>query len=260
MIDSGFISRAAGEAGLMDAAVVLAPILGTAGPAAAFEPDRPLYPASMIKVPIAAALAELCASGSVRLDDRVRVGAGEMTVNDAPSPFASGYVATLGEAAHAMLAQSDNVATNVLIEALGRDRITAVIRDAFGLEATAVRRKLSGALPLIDDPAATGRNAHPASDAATLFAAIARKRSGRYAFVYDALLAQIWNDKIPRGLREGDTFAHKTGDTDEASHDGGILTLADGRSYVLVVYSALPSSSESDARVAAFGRALRDAL
>ncbi len=65
---------------------------------------------------------------------------------------------------------------------------------------------------------------------------------------------------MPRGLREGDRFAHKTGDTDEVSHDGGILTLANGRRFVLVVYTALPSSPEADARLAAFARALRPQL
>jgi beta-lactamase class A len=263
MIDSCFMAAAAAEAGLERPSVVLRPLTGTSGPKtphASLEPDRATYPASMIKVPIAAALAVLCGRGAARLDDPVRVDAGAVTVNDAPSPFELGYRTTLGESAHAMLAWSDNVATNLLIDALGRDRITAVVRDDLGLATTAVRRKLSGALPLIDDSEATGRNVHPASEAAALLAVVAAERTGRCAFVFDALLAQIWNDKLPRGLRAGDVFAHKTGDTDEVSHDGGILTLADGRSFVLVVYTALPASAESDARIAAFGRLLRDAL
>jgi beta-lactamase class A len=214
----------------------------------------------MIKVPIAAALAVLWAGGTRRPDDRVRVEAAQMTANDAPSPFVAGYETTLREAAHAMIAASDNVATNVLIDALGRERITEICRRELGLPATAVRRKLSGSLPLIDDPAATGRNAHPAADAAALFEAIDRERTGRFAALYGALAAQIWNDKLAAALRPGDAFAHKTGDTDEVSHDGGLLTLADGRRFVLVVYTGLASTRESDARVAAFGRLLREAL
>ncbi len=50
-----------------------------------------------------------------------------------------------------MLTRSDNVATNVLIDVVGRARATA-FAERTGLGATAVRRKLSGALPLIDDP------------------------------------------------------------------------------------------------------------
>jgi beta-lactamase class A len=214
----------------------------------------------MIKVPIAAALAAAVASGGHRLDEPVRVDAANMTPNDAPSPFVSGFETTLATTAVAMLAASDNVATNVLIDVLGRERISAAARDEFGLSQTVVRRKLSGALPLICDPGAAGRNEHPAGDAAKLFATIERERSGRLGWLYDALAVQIWNGKLSLGLEPGDTFAHKTGDTDEVSHDGGILTLADGRRFILVVYTGLAASPESDARLAAFGRILRKAL
>jgi beta-lactamase class A len=260
MIDSGFILSAAGAAGVSDPSVVLEPFEASADAPASLDPEAPLYPASMIKVPIAAALALAFHEGRYDPTDRVRVEAGNVTTNDAESPFVLGYEATLDEAARAMLSASDNVATNLLIDVLGRAWINTVCREELGLTATAVRRKLSGSLPLIDDPEATGRNAHPAADAAKLFSAIARERSGRFGWIYDALAAQIWNDKVPAGLSPGDHFAHKTGDTDEVSHDGGILTLADGRTYVLVVYSSLPSIPESDARIARFTRTLRDAL
>jgi len=46
--------------------------------------------------------------------------------------------------------------------------------------------------------------------------------------------------------RAGDAFAHKTGDTDEVSHDAGILTLAGGSRWVVVVYTGLPSSDDVD--------------
>jgi len=260
MIDSGFILGAARAHGVTDPSVVIEPLEGTAGLRAVLDPAKPLYPASMIKVPVAAALALAYEEGRRGPGDRVRVEAGSVTANDAPSPFVLGYEATLDEAAGAMLSTSDNVATNMLIDVLGRDWIGSVCRERLGLAATAVRRKLSGSLPLIDDPEATGRNAHPAADAAILFSAIARERGGRFGWIYDALAAQIWNDKIPAGLWPGDRFAHKTGDTDEGSHDGGVLTLADGRAYVLVIYSSLPSNAESDARIASFARTLRDAL
>ena len=259
-VDSGFIAGIAAESGLDTVAIVLRPLPGTAGPEASLESARTLYPASMIKVPIVAALYVLCAAGAVRPDDGVRVAEADMTANDAPSPFVAGFETTLAAAAHAAIAASDNVATNVLIDVLGRDRITAVCRDDLNLAATAVRRKLSGSLPLIDDPGANGRNAHPASDAASLFETIDRERTGRFGALYAALEAQIWNDKLAAALRPEDRFAHKTGDTDEASHDGGLLTLDDGRRFVLVVYTGLASSPESDARIARFGRTLRDAL
>jgi beta-lactamase class A len=246
----------ASAAGLGEASIVLEALEG-ARPGVRIAADRPLTPASMIKVPIAAALAELWARGELRPAGRVAVAPENLTANDAASPLVAGYEATLEELAWLMVTRSDNVATNVLIDVLGRAEIGDFCRRA-GLTGTAVRRKLSGSLPLIDDPQATGRNAHPAADAATLFAQIARR--GREDWLYAALAAQEWNDKLSRGLRPGDRFAHKTGDTDEVSHDGGILELEDGSRFVLVVYAPLASSSAVDARHAAFMRALRPLL
>jgi len=228
---------------------------------ATLDPEQALYPASMIKVPIALALATLCDAGSQRLDDTVTIDPANMTFNDAPSPFAAGSKASLRALAHAMLAQSDNVATNVLIDVLDRETIGRASR-ALGLAHTAVRRKLSGALPLIADPAATGRNAHPAADAAAAFRLIASEPWPRrtHGWLHDALLGQIWNDKLSRGWELGDTFAHKTGETDEVCHDGGILTLAGGRRFVVVVYTAMGSTPAADRRLAEFAARLRPLL
>jgi beta-lactamase class A len=244
------------EAGLASPSIVLHELCN-GGTFATYEAERGLYPASMIKVPIAFALDEARANGEVSLDDRVIVAAANMTSNDAPSAFVSGYAAALGELGHAMLAASDNVATNVLIDVLGRDTVGAACAR-LGLRDTHVRRKLSGSLPLIDDPQAWGRNAHPADDAARLFTRLARE-SGR-DWIRAALAAQVWNDKLSRGFAADDVFAHKTGDTDEVSHDGGILTLPDGRRFAIVVYTALAATPENDAKHAAFARSLRPYL
>ncbi len=238
--------------------------LGPAGDrlwSAALDADRPLYPASMIKVPIALALATLCDAGAHRLDDTVTIDSANLTFNDAPSPFVAGSEASLRDLARAMLAKSDNVATNVLIDVLGRETIGRANRD-LGLAQTAVRRKLSGALPLIADPGATGRNAHPAADAAAAFRLIASEpwRNGTGAWLYDALFGQVWNDKLSRGWQPGDTFAHKTGETDEVCHDGGILTLAGGRRFIVVVYTAMASTAAADGRLAEFAARLRPLL
>jgi beta-lactamase class A len=252
------LAECAADAGLAGASLVLQ-ALDEPVWEALHEADRPIYPASMIKVPIAVALAERCTAGTLDWGERVVVSPENLTANDAPSPFVAGYEATLGELARAALVTSDNVATNVLIDVLGRETVAIACRR-FGLRGTAVRRKLSGSLPLIEDPEATGRNTHPAADAALLFAAIARDDTTQLGFVRAALAAQYWNDKLSRGLRPGDAFDHKTGDTDECSHDGGILTLEDGRRFVLVVYTTLAAGPETDVLFGRFMRALRPHL
>jgi beta-lactamase class A len=51
----------------------------------------------------------------------------------------------------------------------------------------------------------------------------------------DILAAQEFNDGIPGGLPKGVRVAHKTGWITGITHDGGLITTADGSSYVLVV-------------------------
>jgi len=234
--------------GLAGAAIYLART-DAPGPRLAIDPQTTIYPASMIKLPIAIAAACAESAGRLRWGDRVEVGAPNLTVNDAPSPLRAGYVATIAELVDLMLSRSDNVATNVLIDVLGRERASADLAD-LGFPETVVRRKLSGALPLIDDPDASGRNTHSARDAAELLSRIAR------AILHE----QYWNTKLSTGLQAGDRFAHKTGDTDEVSHDGGILTLSTGERYVIVVYTSLESTDANDRRFGEFMRRLRPHL
>jgi beta-lactamase class A len=258
MIGPGELALWAEAAGLTGAAIYLARV-DAPGVVAALDDGPQMYPASMIKTPLAVAAAVAERDGRLRWGDRIEVGAGNMTVNDAPSPLRPGYVATIAELVELMLQRSDNVATNVLIDLLDRERATADLH-ALGFAETAVRRKLSGAEPLIDDPDATGRNTHPAREAADLFRRIALEDVPGARIVRSVLDGQYWNTKLSTGLEAGDRFAHKTGDTDEVSHDGGILTLASGERFVLVVYSPLPSSDATDGCFGAFMSALRPHL
>ena len=223
------------------------------------DAGRWVYPASMIKVPLAVAAARAIADGRLRWDTPVTIDARNATFNDAPSPMLPGYATTLEELVTLMLQRSDNVATNQLYDLLGRERATADVH-ALGFSETFFRRKLSGSLPLIDDPEANGRNSFPAAQAAQTFVAIAQDRVPEAAALRRILATSWWDVTLSRGLDPGDAFAHKTGDTDEVAHDGGILTLADGSRWVLTVYTELPSGDETDARFGAFMRALRPFL
>ena len=140
-----------------------------------WDDGRWVYPASMIKVPLAVAAAQAIADGRLRWDTPVTVDPRNATVNDAPSPMLPGYATSVEELVTFMLQRSDNVATNQLYDVLGRDRATADVH-ALGFRDTFFRRKLSGSLPLIDDPEASGRNSFPAAEAARLFVAIAEDR------------------------------------------------------------------------------------
>lgn len=248
--------------GLGQAAFVLRSVTAAGlSPFAPFElrAQAPIYPASMMKTALALAVAHGLAAGELPLAP-VLVTERVMTGNDAPSPLQPGYRAGVWELLDLMLARSDNVATNLLLDLAGRERATAVLQE-YGCRGTALRRYLSGSAPRITDPSATGENEHPADDAARVFELIARAAVPFAARLRASLTGQYWNSKISAGLHPGDVFDHKTGDTDGVSHDGGILIPSGGTAvFVLVLYTECPSSDETDRRIAAWMRDFRDVL
>jgi beta-lactamase class A len=261
-LDGDSLLAAAREAGLRPASLVVIPLDIAAAPIE-FEAEAPLYPASMIKVPLVAAMLVAIADGQLdTMESKVAVTPENMTVNDLESPLVPGYEATLHELMLLAISRSDNVATNVLFDVIGREHATAIARDRLNLPSTEFHRKLSGSEPLIDDPAWDGihRNSHPAMDAARLFRAIADDNVPQAALLREMLAAQQWNGKLNLGLRPDDRFLHKTGDTDEVTHDGGILHTAEEKRYVVVAYTGLSSTDEHNARFGPFMASVRDFL
>ena len=258
MLTDADIARLAQQSELDRPSIVVASLVPHVTEAT-YRPRRPLYPASMIKVPLVAA--GLIMRNQRRIGDgKIVITASSLTANDAPSPMREGYVANFEELCELAITRSDNVATNALFDLLGREAASEVARAELGLSATGFRRKLSGGHPLVRDAEQSGRNTHPAADSARLFSTIARREFEGADFLETLLQRQEWNSKLPAGLESGDRFAHKTGDTEDVSHDGGILTTARGARYIVVVYSASPSGDDTDRRFAALMRALREEL
>ena len=262
MITADDVRAAARTAKLEPNSIVLKRLDGPQDVDIHVEDDVYYYPASMIKTPLAVATFTLVESGDLKLDRYFLTTAGNMTTNDLPSPLKPGYNAALHELIELMITRSDNVATNMLFDICGRERATQIVQERYGLLKTTFYRKLSGSEPLIKDPQwdRVHRNTHDAGDAAKIFEAIASGSVPYADLLLETLRAQQFNDKLNVGLRTGDVFAHKTGDTDEVTHDGGILDLAEGPSYVIVVYTGLPSSDANNARFGPFMRAIRPLL
>jgi beta-lactamase class A len=257
MLSDAQLGALAAASGLGAAQIHLRRLPG--GPMRQSDDGRWIYPASMIKLPLAVAAGAAIAGGRLAWTSPATVDRANLTANDVASPMVEGYATSVRELVTWMLQRSDNVATNVLFDVLDRDRATADLH-ALGFTDTFVRRKLSGSEPLIDDPAATGRNSFSAAQAADLLVALATDRLPEAPALRSILATSWWDVKLSRGLEPGDAFAHKTGDTDEVSHDGGILTLDGGGTWIVVAYTDRPSSDEQDACFGAFMRAVRPHL
>jgi beta-lactamase class A len=258
-LTTDLVQEIGGAAGLGNLSFVLKRLDRPGEAATAVEPERALYPASMLKTPLAVAAYTLVQEGELRLDAAYEVTQANMTANDKPSPLVPGYRSPLAELIELMITISDNVATNMLYDIIGRERATQIVQERYGLRGTAFYRKLSGSEPLIHDPDwdRIHRNTHPAADAAKLFEAIARDEVPFALALRETLMRQQFNERLPEGFEPGDRFAHKTGSTDDVSHDGGILYTREGASYAIVVYTGLESTEEHDGRFGPFMRSLR---
>lgn len=261
MLTEDQLRRAAAQAGLEAAAIVLHR-LDAPEVEISIDPQAGFYPASMIKTPLAAVALALVEDGRLDLDRPYEVTQPNMTANDKPSPLVPGYAGPLRELIELMITRSDNVATNMFFDIIGREQASEIAQRRLGLPGTAFYRKLSGSLPLIADSQWNGkqRNTHPPADAARLFERIARHQIPFAAYLRDVLSRQEWNNKLSEGLQAGDHFAHKTGDTDEVTHDGGILKTAQGASYVIVLYTGMESTDAHNAGFGAFMKRLRPHL
>lgn len=141
-----------------------------------------------------------------------------------------------------MITVSSNLATNLLIELVGADNVTKTMKN-FGLNYIKVLRG-------VEDSKAYNlgmNNTVNATDLMKLYELLANKRiltEKDCDEMIKILLAQKFNDKIPRFLPKEVKVAHKTGSITGVEHDSGIVFLPDGRKYVLVILTKELKNSE----------------
>ena len=187
--------------------------------------------ASMIKLVVLAALLDKAAAGQIDLAAQVEVTSSDIvsgtgTVqDDGPGTY------ELRELARRMIADSDNTATNVIVDLIGMDAVNEEA-SKLGLTGTVMARKM------MDMVAADQgmRNRMTSDDAATILNLIA---SGKLVneqmneLAMSFLLQQTINAGLTDAIPAGVQVAHKTGELIQAEHDGGIVLAA--HPYVLVV-------------------------
>jgi len=199
---------------------------------AGINDDTPFVAASMIKLVVAETFLTQAKTGAVSLDGVYTLQ--ESDIVGGTGSFGgrgAGAQATYRELLFLMISESDNVATNIIIDAVGMDAINAEAKR-LGLTATQVNRHMMDT----DAIAAGVENYVSAHDIAYLLALV---HDGRFVnkesseLVLSALEEQIDQGGIVFGLPDGTAFAHKTGALSDARHDGGIVEGT--HPYVIVV-------------------------
>ena len=189
--------------------------------------------ASMIKVFILACAMEKVKAGDLHLDDVLRLeeadkvgGAGVI------AGYRAGTVFSIEELLRQMIAESDNTATNMMIDRLGMTEINGYMR-AHGYAASRLQRKMMDAAAVKE-----GReNITSAKDLGTFFLRLYRSECVGEPYdgkMRDMLFAQTDSECFPQALL-GARIAHKTGELDRLYADGGILYGEDGRAMILVL-------------------------
>ena len=204
----------------------------TLGGEVAVAPDTRRVAASIIKLPILACALETVAAGELSLDEQITVtqqdivgGSGNIQARGA------GVSYSVDELLRAMIAQSDNVAANLIIGRLGMDTVNETCA-ALGLTQTALAR-----LMMDTDAQARGReNYTSARDAATVLERLAAGPIATPELCERArgyLLAQEDVRGIVEGVPDDVSVAHKTGSLANAQHDAAIVYAE--RPYVLAI-------------------------
>jgi len=243
-----------------------------AGDSVLIDPDVRMHAASMMKVPVMIQLFRDRDAGRLRLDDSVTITKTFRSIVDgspydlgAPDDSDTTLYRRVGERESIrylmdrMITVSSNLATNLLIELVGADRTQATMRE-LGADSIAVLRGVE------DGKAyqAGLNNTTTARDLGVIFSAIAEGRAASLEAcgeMIEILERQEFNEGIPAGLPAGVRVAHKTGWITEIQHDGGIVTLPDGRRFVLVVLTrGIADTTAADALIADVSRLAYEAL
>lgn len=199
---------------------------------AVVAPDERRVAASIIKLSILACALDAAAAGELSLDERITVtqrdivgGSGNIQARGV------GVSYSVDELLRAMIAQSDNVAANLIINRLGMDAVNGTCA-ALGLTQTALAR-----LMMDTDAQAQGReNYTSARDAATVLQRLAAGTIATPELCERArgyLLAQEDARGIVEGVPDDVSVAHKTGSLANAQHDAAIVYAE--HPYILVV-------------------------
>ncbi|WP_088186674.1 serine hydrolase [Desulfosporosinus sp. FKA] len=146
-----------------------------------------------------------------------------------------GTVLTIDQLIYLMITQSDNTATNILIDRITMDKINTTVQKLGCLD-TVLQRKMM-------DFKAQGEGKENYTSAADLCNILTKLYKNEcLGEKYDPKMIEILkrqenNTKLPLLLPAGTVVAHKTGELDQVENDAGIIFTPKG-AYVLCVLSS----------------------
>ena len=194
--------------------------------------------ASIIKIPVLIQLFKAIELGMVKLDDKIAMtpyykseGSGSLQFKGTNSVY------TVDELARVMITESDNSATNMLMDATGGMNAMNQSLRKWGMKNTRINDWL---------PDLEGTNVTTSKEMATLLYNIdnpsfltlaSREKMVDY-------MSHVHNNRlIQAGLPSSAIFIHKTGDIGKMLGDAGIVYTPNGKKYIVVMLVNRPYNS-----------------
>jgi beta-lactamase class A len=206
------------------------------------DADEPMPTASLIKLAVMIELYQQAAEGKLKLSDPVTLqkedkvpGSGVLTDH-----FTPGLTFPLRDAAHLMIAYSDNTATNLILDRIGV-AATGKRMEAWGFPHTRIYAKVFKGKTTSIDPEGSKRFGLGSTTAREMVGLLEKLHTGRLVNpeackeMLDLLARCEDHEKFTRLLPENVKVAHKTGSLDEIRTDAGILTFPGGPVAVCVL-------------------------
>ena len=193
------------------------------------ESDRIFPSASLYKLIVMADAYRQASGGGLSLDSATVTIADEDLAEGGWT--ASGVTLSVRAAVERMITLSDNSAGRALLRLLDPHTVNAMARS-LGLNDT----RINFTLP--EDERTADYNTTTARDIARFFGAIAQGQvvDPLASFEMMATLGrQRINDRLPTGLPDGTTIAHKTGNLDGVAHDAGVMTTRFGPRVIVML-------------------------
>jgi beta-lactamase class A len=230
----------------------------------------PFHAASTMKVPVMVELYRQVHAGTLSIDQPIPVVNRFHSIVDG-SPYtlsagddseadlykADGQTRSARQLCELMITVSSNLATNVLIEKLGVERVRATVA-ALGAQGMDVRRG-------VEDNVAFRAGLNNTTTAGALLALLEAIAAGRAVSpeasreMVAILERQKFNEAIPAGLPAGTRVAHKTGSITRIQHDAAIVYAP--RPYVLVVLvRGIEDEKQGHALIASIARVVDAAV
>jgi beta-lactamase class A len=214
---------------------------------------------SVYKFPIALAVLRRVDSGTLQLDREVTIEPKDFAPGWSPlrdNAHGQSITLTVGELLRQMVSISDNTASDALLRLIGGPRSASQRMAELGFGGIRIDRSETEMARDLRAPGGPAQYARDVRDTATpeemaeLLVAFWNRRDGLSEKSHDLLMK--WMIDSPTGVRrlraavpEGAVVAHKTGTMPGTVNDAGIVTLADGRSFAIVVFTKASSSEEA---------------